>query len=172
MNARRGLEESESTRLEGLYRKAADPVLRTHLLMVWRMSLGDSIREVAEMVGYSEKWVREIARRYESEGLEGLGDRRHGNPGAKERALLDEEGQAELREALLEGPPPAALGGGMWSGPKVARWIEQRTGVKKVHAQRGWEYLRKAGHSPQVPRPSNAQGADASEREVFKKSLR
>jgi hypothetical protein len=48
--------------LESLYRKASDPVLRTHLLMVWRMSLGDSIREVAEMVGYSEKWVREIAR--------------------------------------------------------------------------------------------------------------
>ena len=61
--------------MERLYRKASDPVLRTHLLMVWRMSLGDSIREVAEMVGYSEKWVREIARRYESEGVEGLGDR-------------------------------------------------------------------------------------------------
>jgi transposase len=80
--------------LESLYRKASDPVLRTHLLIVWRMSLGDSMREVAEMVGYSEKWVREIARRYESEGVEGLDDRRHGNSGAKQRALLDEEGQA------------------------------------------------------------------------------
>jgi transposase len=98
------------------------------------MSLGDSMREVAEMVGYSEKWVREIARRYESEGVEGLGDRRHGNPGAKQRALLDEEGQARLRQALLEEAPP---GGGMWSGPKVARWIEQKIGIEKVHAQRG-----------------------------------
>ena len=155
--------------MERLYRKAIDPVLRTHLLMVWRMSLGDPLGEVARMVGYSEKWTREIARRYESEGVEGLGDRRHGNPGARERALLDEEGQAELR-AALEGPPP---GGGMWSGPKVARWIEARTGSeKKVHVQRGWEYLRKAGMSPQVPRPSNAKGADASEREAFKKVSR
>lgn len=152
--------------MEGLYRKASNSVLRTHLLMVWRMSLGDSIREVAQMVGYSEKWTREIAKRYESEGVEGLGDRRHANPGAKERALLDEEGQAELRVAL-EGAPP---GGGMWSGPKVARWIEERSGAsKKVHVQRGWEYLRKVGMSPQVPRPSNARGADASEREAFKK---
>jgi transposase len=166
MSERGNSGESESSQLEGLYRKASDPVLRTHLLMVWRMSLGDPIREVAEMVGYSEKWVREVARRYESEGVEGLGDRRHGNPGAKERALLDEEGQAELREALLEETPP---GGGMWSGPKVARWIEQKTGMKKVHAQRGWEYLRKARMSPQVPRPSNAQGADSDEREAFKK---
>jgi transposase len=161
-------EETESTRLERLYRKAIDPVLRTHLLMVWRMSLGDPLGEVARMVGYSEKWTREIARRYESEGVEGLGDRRHGNPGARERALLDEEGQAELR-AALEGPPP---GGGMWSGPKVARWIEARTGSEKVHVQRGWEYLRKVRYSPQVPRPSNGRGADASEREAFKKVSR
>jgi hypothetical protein len=62
MNEKRDSEESEPARLEGLYRKATDPVLRTHLLMVWRMSLGDSIREVAAMVGYSQKWVREIGR--------------------------------------------------------------------------------------------------------------
>ncbi len=134
MSEKRSLEESESTRLEGLYRKASDPVLRTHLLMVWRRSLGDSVGEVARMVSYSETWTREIARRYESEGAEGLGDRRHGNPGAKERALLDEEDQAELRAAVLEGSPP---GGGMWSGPKVARWIEQKSGLERVHAQRG-----------------------------------
>ncbi len=82
--------------------------------------------------------------------------------------MLDEEGQAELREALL-GPPP---GGGMWSGPKVARWIEQKTGMEKVHVQRGFEYLKKARYSPQVPRPSNAKGADSEEREAFKKSFR
>ena len=166
MSEKRNSEKSESSRLEGLYRKATDPVLRTHLLMVWRMSLGASIREVAAMVGYSEKWTREIARRYESEGVEGLGDRRHANPGAKERALLDAQGQAELREAL-RGPPP---GGGMWNGPKVARWIEEKTGSEnKVHVQRGWEYLRKVGYTPQVPRPSNTRSADASEREAFKK---
>jgi transposase len=168
MSEKRSTEQPEPSRLESLYRKASDPVLRTHLLMVGRMSVGDSVREVAELVGYSEKWVRQIARRYEREGVEGLGDRRHTNPGAKERALLDEEGQAELREAL-EGPPP---GGGMWSGPKVARWIEQRRGLERVHAQRGWEYLRKVGHSPQLPRLSNAQRADPQEREAFKKSLR
>jgi transposase len=164
-------EETESEGLERLYRKATDPVLRTHLLMVWRSSLGEPLEEVARMVGYSTKWTKEIRRRYDSEGVEGLGDRRHANPGARDRALLDEEGRAELRTAVLEGRPPP--GGGMWSGPKVARWIAQRTGSeKKVHAQRGWEYLRKARMSPQVPRPSNAKGADAQEREAFKKTFR
>ena len=51
--------------------------------MVWRMSVGDSVGEVAEMVGYSKKWTKEIKRRYESEGVEGLGDRRHSIPGPR-----------------------------------------------------------------------------------------
>jgi transposase len=163
-------EDSESRRLERLYRKASDSVLRTHLLMVWRMSLGDSIEQVAEMVGYSKKWTTQIARRYESGGVEALGDHRHSNPGAKERALLDEAGEAELREAL-QGPPPTSVGGGMWSGPKVARWIAQRNDLEKVHVQRGFEYLRKMRYSPQVPRPSNVR-ADPEEQEAFKKTTR
>ena len=164
MDKKRNSEQSESRRLEKLYRKASDPVLRTHLLMIWRMSLGDSIGEVARIVGYSRKWTTEIVRRYDSGGVEALGDRRHTNPGAKERALLDEAGEAELVEAL-QGPPP---GGGMWSGPKVARWIAQRNGLERVHVQRGFEYLRKIRYSPQVPRPQNAS-ADAQEQEAFKK---
>jgi len=164
MEEKRNSEQSESRRLEGLYRKATDPVLRTHLLMVWRVSLGDSVGEVAEMVGYSKKWTTEIVGRYESGGVEALGDRRHSNPGAKERALLDEAGEEELLEVLAGSPP----GGGMWSGPKVARWIAQRNGLEKVHVQRGFEYLRKVRYSPQVPGSQNAS-ADTSEQEAFEK---
>jgi len=170
MDEERSSQELESERLEKLYRKASDPVLRTHLLMVWRISVGDSLGEVAEMVGYSKKWTTEIARRYEHGGVEALGDRRHSNPGAKQRALLDEAEQEELREALC-GPPPASVGGGMWSGPKVARWIARRKGLERVHVQRGFEYLRKIRYSLQVPRPGNAS-ADASEQEAFKKVCR
>jgi transposase len=155
--------------LERRYRKAKDPVERSHCQIVWLLSEGRTTVEVCEVTGYSPGWVRRIARRYNERGVEGLGDRRHGNPGARDRALLDEEGEAELREALVAGPPP---GGGMWSGPKVALWIAQRNGLEKVHVQRGFEYLRKAGMSPQVPRPSNAKGADSNEREAFKKVSR
>lgn len=153
--------------MENRYRKAKDPVERSHHQLVWLLSEGRTTREVCEVTGYSPGWVRQVARRYNERGVEGLGDRRHGNPGAKERALLDGAGEAELLEAL-QGPPPASLGGGMWSGPKVARWIARRTGLEKVHVQRGFEYLRKVRYSPQLPRPENAS-ADASEREAFKK---
>jgi winged helix-turn-helix protein len=53
----------------------------------------------------------------------------------------------------------------------VARWIERRTGRRGVRAQRGWEYLRKLGNTPQVPRPSNAE-AGKEEQEAFKKATR
>ncbi len=104
-----------------------DPVERSHHQIVWLLSEGRTTQEVWEVTGYSPGWVRTIARRYNERGVEGLGDRRHRNPGAKGRALLDEAGEAELLEAL-QGPPP---GGGMWSGPKVARWIAQRNGLEK-----------------------------------------
>ncbi len=166
MNDNLRSEERLSTeQLKDRYRKARDPVLRAHLHIVWQLSQGKPISEVAELTGYSTKWVKEIFRRYAEQGVEGLGDRRHTNPGAAKRALLFEGQQRELQQALLEPPPE----GGMWSSSKVARWIERRTGRRGVWAQRGWEYLRKLGNTPQVPRPSNAE-ADKEEQEAFKKS--
>jgi transposase len=111
--------------------------------------------------------VRQIAHRYNERGVEGLGDRRHANPGAASRTLLTPAQQQELAEAL-EAPPED---GGMWSSRKVAEWIERRTGRQGVRAQRGWEYLRKLGNTPQVPRPSQA-GADPEEQAAFKKASR
>src|SRR5215203_1112628 len=153
--------------LEHRYRKAKDPVERSHHQIVWLLSEGKRTVEVCEVTGYSPGGVRKIARRYNEWGVDALGDRPHSNPGAKEGALLDEDGEAELLEAL-QGAPPASVGGGSWSGPKVARWIAHRNGLEKVHAQRGFEYLRRARYSPQVPRPANVR-AEASEKEAFKK---
>ncbi len=162
MPKRLHLEEHLSTQeLEERYRKARDPVERTHYQIVWLLSLGKLTREVAEATGYSPEWIREVSRRYNEGGAEGLGDRRHRNPGAA--PLLSPKQQEELGEALKEPPED----GGMWNSSKVASWIEERTG-RRVRAQRGWEYLRRLGYTPQVPRPAHA-GADPKEREAFKK---
>lgn len=164
MPKRLRLEEHLSTEeLEDRYRKARDPVARSHYQIVWLLSSGKLTREVTEATGYSPEWIREISRRYNEGGAEGLGDRRHGNPGAS--PLLSPAEQRELSEAL-EGPPED---GGLWNSRKVAEWIERKTGRHGLRAQRGWEYLRRLGHTPQVPRPSNAR-ADPEEQEAFKKS--
>ncbi len=168
MPKRLELSPHASTReLEHRYRKAKDPVERSHLQIVWLLSEGRATKEVCEVTGYSPGWVRQIARRYNERGVEGLGDRRHANPGARQRALLDEEGEVELRE-VLGGRPP---GGGMWSGPKVARWIAQRSGLEKLHVQRGFEYLRKVGMSPQgFQGPQTPRGPRPQSGRLSKKS--
>lgn len=78
--------------------------------------------------------------------------------------MLDEAQRWELAEAL-EGPAPD---GGLWTGPKVAEWIEQRTG-EGTHPQRGWVYLKRLGYSLKRPRPRHHE-ADQEEQESFKKT--
>jgi transposase len=157
-----------SEELENRYRKAHDRVLRSHYQILWLISEGKTTTQVMEVTGYSRGWIQQLARRYNASGPLALGDRRHLNPGAKERALLSAEQQEELREALKKPPPD----GGMWNSPKVGEWIEAKTGKKLASKkQRGWEYLRKLENSPKVPRPHHKK-ADKHEQEAFKKSSR
>ena len=143
------------------YRSARDPVQRSHLQVVWLLHQGRSGAEVAEVTRYSARWIAEIVHRYNDGGAESLGDRRHGNAGAK--PLLDAAQRAELA-AALQGAPPE---GGLWSGPKVAAWIAAKAG-HEIHPQRGWDYLKKLGFTLKRPRPRHAK-ADAEAQAAFKK---
>jgi transposase len=116
------------------------------------------------VTGDCPTWIPTLAHRYNEQGPQGLGDRRHSNPGAT--FMLSQEQQAQLHQTLDE--PPAD--GGLWTGPKVARWIESQTG-RKVHPQRGWEYLKRLNSSKRGLRPRHAK-ADPAAQEAFKNPLR
>jgi len=73
--------------LEHRYRKAKDPVERSHHQILWLLSEGKTTGEVSEVTGYSPGWVRKIAHRYNERGVEGRGDRRHHNPRGPRRGL-------------------------------------------------------------------------------------
>lgn len=149
--------------LQTRYRKAKDPVERSHWHIVWLLAQGKTTKEIALVTGYCPPWIRTLAHRYNEQGPQGLGDRRHDNPGGT--LILSPEQQAQLQQALEE--PPAD--GGLWTGPKVAKWIESQTG-HKVHAQRGWEYLKRLNYSKRVLRPRHTK-ADPVAQEAFKKTL-
>jgi transposase len=158
----------DPTELESRYRKAPDPVLRSHYQILWLISLGKTTTQVMEVTGYSRGWIQQLARRYNDAGPQALGDRRHQNPGATHRALLSADQQEELTEVLKKPPPD----GGMWNSRKVGEWIERRSGrVVSQKKQRGWEYLKRLKQSPKVPRPHHRQ-ADEHEQEAFKKGSR
>lgn len=145
-----------------LYRQARDPVARSHWHILWLVSRGQSAPAVAAAVGYSARWVREVVGRYNRAGDAAVGDGRHVNPGGA--PLLDAAGRAAL-DAALDAP---AADGGAWTGPKVAAWIAARTG-RRVGRQRGLEYLRRLGRTPQVPRPRHAD-ADPAAQAAFKQT--
>ena len=147
--------------LEQRYRRAEDPVAGSQWQIVWLLAGGTATAAVARSTGYSVNWIREVARRYRETGPAGIGDRRHANPGA--RPLLDTEQQAQL-QAALAGPAPD---GGLWTCRSVAAWMSAVLG-RPVSTQRGWEWMRRLGFTPQRPRP-RATRADAEAQAAFKK---
>lgn len=142
------------------YRKAEDPVARSQWQILWLLATGRPTAEVATTTGYSVRWVQEVARRYRA-GPPAIGDRRHGNPGGA--PLLAVGQQVQVREAL-GGPAPD---GGLWTGRQVAAWMSAALG-RPVSVQRGWEWLRRLGFTPQRPRPRETR-ADPAAQEGFKK---
>jgi len=152
----------ELQELETNYRKAGDLVERNQWQIIWLLAQGRKVTEVVEITGYTPGWIRELARRFNRKGPTALGDKRHNAPGTA--PLLDAVLQAELSEAVQQPHPD----GGLWSGPKVTKFIEQKTG-RKVRRQRGWEYLNKLGFTQQQPRPHHAKADEVAQAE-FKKT--
>ena len=148
------------TELEQRYRGAGDPVARSQWQILWLLADGMPTTEVARVTGYSVRWIQELARRYRA-GPQAIGDRRHGNPGAA--PLLNREQQAQLRGALAGSAPD----GGIWTCRSVAAWMSQTLG-RPVSPQRGWEWMRRLGFTPQRPRPKETR-ADPTAQEAFKK---
>lgn len=146
------------------YRLAKDPVNKSQYQILWLLTIGKKTEEVAESTGYSIQWIRELARRYNRSGLEGIGDRTDNNRFAE--PLLNEVQTAQLLQAI-EGPAPD---GGIWNGRKVADWMSDLLD-RPIAPQRGWEYFKGMEYRLRMPRPENKQ-ADPIEQKMWKKNCR
>jgi len=152
--------------LEARYETAGDPVSKSHFHAIWLLSLGYAISEVAAILSFSARWVRLLRKRYNEHGPDSLGDRRQNNGSSP--AILTPEALSSLKE-LLKAPPDD---GGLWTGPKVARWLASFHGLKTVHNQRGWDALVAIKYSIQKPRPRHPSAAGEEDREALKKTAR
>ncbi|WP_222427398.1 helix-turn-helix domain-containing protein, partial [Hyella patelloides] len=134
--------------------------------MLWKVSLGWTIKNSAVAVGINYDYAQKIVSKYNKQGSESVknGHKKPKKPTRGRKSLLTQE-QLEKLKQELESLPSAEEG--IWTGAKVARWIEKETGREKVGNQRGWDYLKKCKYSWQTPRPQHNKG-DKLEQEIFK----
>jgi transposase len=152
--------------LEARYKAAADPVAKSHFHAIWLLSKNYKAVEVAEILSFSPRWVRLLAKRYNEHGPDSLGDGRLSNGTAP--AILTPDALGALKERLKTPPDD----GGLWTGPKVARWLAGFHGRQSVHDQRGWDALIAIEYSIQKPRPRHPEAAGEKDRARLKKTAR
>jgi transposase len=120
-------------------------------------------KEIAESTGYSRYWIRQIAKRYNAEGVVGMHNRQYTHS-HRAAPLLSPEHLVELAEAV-RGPAPE---GDDWTGRLVAEWMSRRLG-RPVSAQIGWVYLVRLEGKRRTPRPRHVL-ADPDQQAEFKKT--
>lgn len=145
-------------------RTSEDACLARHYQAIWLLAQGRRLSDVAATTGFVQRWLEQLAQRYNQFGPDALGDRRRRN-GTTARlltpALLD-----RLR-TRLETPPPD---GGAWTTPKIAAWMAGELGLVSVYPQRAWDALQAIGWSIQAPRPRNPAAAGPDAQHAFKKN--
>ena len=149
------------------YRSAScrHPIEKTRWHALWLLARTDRHRtpaEVADVVGLSAVTVRAVLHRWNAHGSDGVADGRKGNGSAPR---LTARRRDALSAALRKRPP----GGGVWTGPKVARSVRDRWRVE-VGPVTGWRWLRDLGFTPQVPRPSHPKSATPAARRAWEKT--
>ena len=158
-----------SKELKQKYRTSQDSVESRRWHLLWKISLGWSIKNSAIAMGINYDYAKEIVKKYNNLGAKGVKNqknkRRKQSGGRK--SLLTKEQFEKLKQELES---QQSYDDGVWTGTKVARWIEKETGRKKVWNQRGWDYLKKLRYSWQSPRPEHIKG-DKLEQEIFKANL-
>lgn len=145
------------------YRACRQPNEKARWRALYLISRGTLAAEAARRAGRTSGWVTQLTQRYNERGAEAVPDQRgEARPGPRPRV---EAVAAEL-DAALRSPAPD---GGLWTAPKVAAWIEQRTG-EPMHETTAWRAMRRLGFTLQVPRPRHARAAPEREQARFKKS--
>jgi transposase len=130
---------------------------------LYLISNGEQASQAARRVGRSSAWMTKLARRYNLKGAAAVPNQRTEVIGRKPR--ISKQVALELDQALQGSAPD----GGLWTAPKVVRWIKERTG-EEVNNTTAWRWMLKLGFTLQVPRPRHRRKANPDEQEAFKKN--
>lgn len=146
--------------------KDRDEYRRCQLVLL--VARGETIVRASEICGFDYDHSKNIVRRYNKDGPEGLKDRRRTSGFRPPGNDLLSPAQKEELFSILSCPCPD---GGLWTGPKVAREIERLTGRENVSRQRGWDYLKRLGFRLRRPRRRHVRSSE-EDKESFQTGVR
>ena len=144
------------------YRSCQKPQEKVRWHALYLISKGAVAANAARRMGRASSWITSLAQRYNREGASAVARQQSTRP--SHRAKVDHQLGKELDKALRAAAPD----GGLWTAPKVAAWIAEKSG-QEVHPVTAWRAMRRLGFSLQVPRPRNKRRATAQEQAEFKK---
>src|SRR6201992_2429610 len=134
------------------YRLCQKPQEKVRWRALYLISQGAVAADAARRVGRASSWITGLARRYNRDGAAAIVRKRSTQP--RHRAKVDHRLAKELDKALRTSAPD----GGLWTAPKVAAWITDKSG-HEVHPSTAWRAMRRAGFHPPAPRPANKRRA-------------
>jgi transposase len=137
---------------------------KTRWRALYLISKGVMAAEAARRVGRTSGWITQLVSRYNQQGPNSI-PRQAGESAAGRPPKLSPALALELDKALRTRAPDS----GLWTGPKVAAWIAEKSG-QGVHHATGWRALKRLGFSLQTPRPANKRRASLAEQAEFKKN--
>jgi transposase len=158
-------EHLTTAQLRSRYRSCRSSTEARRWQALWLLSQGRKAADVAQTLGMCSAWVRRVRQRYNAGGPESVPEGHQVHPGGRPPRLTEKQRQ-QLQHRLARAPQA----GGLWTGAKVAQWIEGQT-KRKAHPQLGCAYLQRLGWSLQVPRRRPAQAAPSAQQAAFKKSF-
>lgn len=148
--------------LQRLVRQQTDARLLLRLQMVWLAKQGQTAPQIAELLSVSRRRVQGWVCRYNTQGLDGLADRRRGG---NQRRLTDAQEQ-QIQDYLdQQAQDPHA---GVRRAEDLRQWIQQQFG--KLYSLTGlYDLLHRLGYSCLMPRPRHHK-ADPAAQDAFKKT--
>lgn len=148
--------------LQARYRSCQKPQEKVRWHALYLISKGMVAADAARRTGRASSWITNLARRYNRDGAATVSRKQSSRP--SHRAKVNTKLGKELDNALRSQAPD----GGLWTAPKVATWITEKSG-QEVHQTTAWRAMRRLGFSLQVPRPANKRRASIEEQAEFKK---
>ncbi|NEP85182.1 MAG: winged helix-turn-helix domain-containing protein [Okeania sp. SIO3B3] len=152
--------------LEIRFKSSTNKRIRDRWHLLWLVQALNYFADDASIsLGYSRSWGYYWIKQYNMKGPSVIVLPKTRNPEWLEKKVTDEM-KIDLLDKLQK-EPPEEIGGGLWSGPKVAHFIKVFYDLT-ISRNKGWNLLKECDYSITSVRPKHRKSSD-EDKDHFKK---